>query len=202
MSSESKLSKCPNSLSLTADVEFQAAEKPAEGEAPSRPKFSIAAYSGAPVEVGGFFSPVILDLAGMKAARQKMPILRDHDSSRIVGMSEKVSIDAEGVNLSGVVTGDNSDATEVVSQAKNGFEWQASVGANIVRREFLEVGKKAVVNGREVSGPMIIARESLLRETSFVALGADHNTSAAVAAKKSELSQPLTLSQLHNRRNS
>lgn len=190
----------PNTLSLTGSVEIQAAKPAEEGKPASRPTFAIAAYSGAAVNVGGFFSPVILDLDGMKADRQKMPILRDHDASRIIGMSDKVSIDASGVTMTGIVTGDNAEAQEVVSQAKNGFEWQASVGADITRREFLEAGKKAVVNGREVTGPMVIARESLLRETSFVALGADRHTAASVAAKHTTLPQQMTLAQLHSKR--
>lgn len=175
----------PTTVNLVGTVEFVAAAAPKDGEPPARPRFAIAAYTGAPVNLGNFHYPVILDLSGMKMGRAKIPILRDHDPSRIVGMTDSDSIDASGVRLNGMVTGDNADGAEVVSQAKNGFEWQASVGANITRREFLEAGKKAQVNGREVQGPMIIARESLLLETSFVAIGADHQTSASVAATHS-----------------
>lgn len=197
-----KLADLPSNLKLTAPVEVQLADEPKEGESPSRPRFTIAAYSGAPIEVGGFFSPVILELSGMKADRQRMPVLRDHDPSRIVGISNKVDIDAQGVRLEGTVTGENPDATEVVSQARNGFDWQASIGADFVRREFLKPGEKAQVNGREVTGPMIIGRETLLRETSFVALGADHQTSAQVAATADTDPQKVTLAALHKGRQS
>lgn len=191
------------SLKFTAPLEFKSLDVEAkEGEAPKRPTFSILAYTGAPVEVG-FGMPVILELSGFKADRDRMPILRDHDAGRIVGMSTTAVVDEQGARLEGTVTGDSGDAAEVVSQAKNGFEWQASIGASIVRREFLKAGEKAVVNGREITGPMIIARESRWRETSFVALGADHQTSASVAASAAaDSARGLTLAALHNRRQS
>lgn len=164
-------------LRATLPIDIRAAE--AEGK---RPRFDIVGYTGAPVYLSNFYSPVIVDLAGLRAASQQIPALRGHDVDRIVGQTDAVKIDASGVRLEGAITGDNGDAQEVVSQAKNGFKWQASIGATIDRREFLDAGKRATVNGREVSGPMVIAREATLKEISFVALGADGQTSASVAA--------------------
>lgn len=179
--------KEPTSLRLGGTVEIAAAAAPAEGEAPKRPTFKISGYSGAVVRLANFYTPVIIDLAGLKTAKAKTPILRDHDAGRIVGQADQVDIDGQGVRLSGAITGDNADAQEVVSQAKNGFEWQASIGASIDRREFLDAGKTAKVNGREVTGPLLIARASTLVEVSFVAAGADSNTAAEVAASFSNL---------------
>ncbi len=171
--------KHPSKLSLTATaaIDFQAAD---DGT-PKRPTFKIHAYTGAVVNVGGFFTPVIVDLAGLKPSRPKLPILLDHDPSKPVGIAEP-TIDASGVYLSGTITGDDDDAQKIVTHAKNGFEWQASIGANIGREEFLKAGEKTTVNNREVTGPLLIARESSLVETSFVAIGADQATSASVAA--------------------
>lgn len=172
----------PSRITLAASVEILAA---APGDGPAkRPTFSIHGYTGAPVIIAGFYTPVIVDLSGLKAASQQIPVLRSHDGDRIVGQTESVKIGADGVRLTGVVTGDNADAQEVVSQARNTFKWQASIGADVVRREFLDAGKSATVNGRQVSGPMLIAREAVLREISFVALGADGATSATVTAKR------------------
>jgi len=134
------------------------------------------------MNVAGFYSPVIVDLAGLRASSQQMPALLGHDPSQIVGQTDAVKIGADGVDFSGIVTGDNAHAQEVVSQAKNGFRWQASIGASVDRREFLDAGKRATVNGREVAGPMVIAREATIFEISFVPIGADSQTSASVAA--------------------
>jgi lambda family phage portal protein len=177
----------PSSLSLqgTAVVEFQAAK---DGEPARRPTFTITGYTGAPMSVAGFYSPVVVDLAGLKASRERIPILLDHDASRIIGQGTP-TIDASGVQIVGTITGDDAHANSVVTHAKNGFEWQASIGASIVRQEFLKAGETAVVNGRDVSGPLLIARESRLQETSFVAIGADNQTSATVAASLPSASQ-------------
>lgn len=166
-------------INATGAVEIQAAK--GEGK---RPTFSITAYTGAPMLLAGFFSPVIIDLAGFKASREHMPVLFGHDDMRVVGQTDSTIIDDSGVRQIGTFTSDEADARMIVGNAKNGFEWQASVGASIVRQEFLKAGEKAVVNGREVVGPMLIAREARLHETSFVAIGADSQTTVNVAASK------------------
>lgn len=164
------------SLKFSAPVELTAAE-----ETGKKPTFSIVAYTGVPMNAGGFYSPVIVELSGVKTANASIPILLDHDPSQIVGQGE-AEVDTATIRVSGSVMGESDESKKIVALAKDGFKWQASIGASVTRREFLEAGKKAVVNGREVSGPLMIARESTLQEVSFVAIGADQSTSAAVAA--------------------
>lgn len=166
----------PDAFRFSAPVDLEA--KPAEGK---RPTFSIVAYTGVPMNAMGFYSPVIVELSGVKASREQIPILLDHDPTKIVGMGA-ATVDSSAVRIAGSVMGEDADAQKVTTLAKNGFQWQASIGATVTRREFVEAGKKAIVNGREVAGPIIIARESILNEVSFVAIGADQQTSAAVAA--------------------
>lgn len=149
-----------------------------------RPTFVITGYTGSVMSVSGFYTPIIVDLSGLKAGRDRIPVLLDHDPTRIIGQTDPdgITIDASGVRLTGTITGDDDDASKVVTHARNGFAWQASIGASIVRQESLKAGERAVVNGREVAGPLLIAREARLSETSFVAVGADSQTSVSVAA--------------------
>jgi phage head maturation protease len=170
----------PSTLTFTgsAVIEIEAA---ADGQPKKRPTFTITGYTGAVMNVTGFYSPVIVDLNGLKASRERLPILLNHDPDRVLGQGT-ATIDTSGVRLTGTITGDDEHAANVVTHSRNGFEWQASIGASIVRQEFLKAGEKAVVNGREVSGPLLIARESRLKETSIVAIGADDQTTATVAA--------------------
>jgi phage head maturation protease len=163
-------------ITAAAPVEIRAAE--GEGK---RPTFEIVGYTGAAMNVEGFYSPVIVELSGLVAERERIPILLGHDRERVIGQATP-TIDSGGVRLSGTITGDDDDARKVVTHAKNGFEWQASIGASVIRQEFVKAGEKAVVNGREVHGPILIAREARLYETSFVSVGADSQTSATVAA--------------------
>jgi phage head maturation protease len=169
-----------NRIDFTASVELTAA-----AGAGKRPTFKIHAYDGSPMTVASFYTPVIVDLAGLKAARSKLPILMNHDPEKPIGQADSITIDAKtGIDLAGTITGDDEAAQTIITHARNGFEWQASIGASIQRREFLEAGKTTTVNGRTVTGPLLIARAATLIETSFVSIGADSQSSVAIAAKK------------------
>lgn len=174
----------PASLKLAAVAPSDVLIEAAKGEG-KLPTFDILGYTGAVMSADGFFYPIIVDLTGLKSAGQEIPALFHHDSTRVVGQTQSVTVGSEGARFKGSLTGDNADVQEITTHAKNGFKWQASIGAWVERREFLEPGKTATVNGREVRGPLIIAREATVREISFVPLGADGQTSAAVAASSS-----------------
>ena len=111
------------------------------------------------------------------------PILRDHDLAKVVGHTDQIAINAGSITLTGVISGTGPDAEEVKATAKNGFPWQASIGAPATQMAFVDRGEKVTVNGRSFTGPIYVARKAVLREVSFVALGADDNTSARVAAQ-------------------
>lgn len=169
-------------ITCTAPAVITAAE--GEGKLPS---FSGVAYTGAPMVPDGWWNPVIIDLAGVQVPSQKRPALRQHDHQQIVGHTTAIKVDAStGINVEGVCSGQAEHVAKVVEPARNGFPWQMSIGANPIRTEFLEAGKQAKVNGRDVTGPMTISRETSLGEVSFVPLGADGDTSATVTASKSK----------------
>lgn len=166
-------------LTTAAPVEIKAAAS--EGATPS---FRIRAYTGAPMRLTGYPHPVTVDLQTFKAEAQSIPVLRGHDDDRVVGHTTSIVVGADGIEAAGVVSGSGADAAEIVANAKRGFAWQASIGAQPGQVDFVPVGKSATVNGRTVKGPHYIARSAELSEISFVARGADRNTSAAIAARK------------------
>lgn len=157
----------------------------AEGEATKLKKFTITAYTGAPMRVG-FGWPVVVDLAGMDVAGEQMPILKDHDPTQIVGHTDSVDKSVKRLKLTGVVSGVGEASQEVIALGANGFPWQASIGASIEQMEFVDKGESVNVNGRAITGPVYVARKSTLRETSFVAIGADAGTSGRIAAQPTE----------------
>ena len=71
-------------------------------------------------------------------------------------------------------------AAEAASISDQGGRWQASVGISIDAEsiEFLGAEDSATVNGRKVEGPCVVFRKTQLRETSFVPVGADQDTSS------------------------
>ncbi len=162
---------------------IQAADS--EGDQPKPKRFSMTAYTGGPMQVNSYGPPVIIDLSGIKA-KAPLPILRDHDMSRVVGHADEVTISDTSIKLAGVISGAGPDATEIQTSASNGFPWKASVGARPDKLEFVGEGVATKVNGKTFTGPLYVARKSTLGETSFVAIGADRKTTAKVAASAAQ----------------
>jgi hypothetical protein len=150
--------------------------------APSLPRFSMLAYTGIPMTVGGWRHPVVVDLAGMKIPNQRRPIRMGHDSDMGVGHTESVTVDGKNLTAVGVISRNTDAARDVASSGINGFPWQASIGASVLEHEHVPEGECATVNGSEVDGPVNVITKSVLCEISFVDLGADCNTSASVSA--------------------
>ena len=101
-------------------------------------RFSMTAYTGGKLLLAGFAFPVIVDLSGLKISAKSRPILRDHDSSRIVGHTETIEVNAGSIKLAGVISGANEHAREVTASGDNGFPWQSSIGAIAQRNVFVD----------------------------------------------------------------
>ncbi|MFV0442865.1 MAG: hypothetical protein ACK5Q5_04755 [Planctomycetaceae bacterium] len=166
-----------------SDFRLVAADSSTESEGTNRlRRFTMTAYTGGKLNLPNFLFPVVADLSGMRISAKSRPILRDHDLSRIVGHTDTIDIGAGSIRLTGVISAANAYAREVADSADNGFPWQASIGATAAKVSFVDERESVEVNGRRLTGPLYVARQSLLREISFVALGADDQTSARLAA--------------------
>ncbi len=159
------------------------AEESADGST-KLPTFDGIAYTGAPMTPSGWWGVIVVDLEGVIIPSQHRPVLRQHDEEQICGHTTLIEVGEEGIKVSGVFSGQAEHTSKVTDPAKNGFEWQLSVGAVPLRTEFIESGATTKVNGREVSGPITISRETELKEISFVPLGADDSTSVTVTASR------------------
>jgi hypothetical protein len=186
--SELDAESVPSSLRIVCDdassINLQAAEAAEEGK-PALRKFSMVAYTGGAMRLGGWPYPVVVDLAGMRVTRKSRPILKDHDRASIVGHTDDIMVGDSRLEVAGVISGVGNTAQEVIATSENGFPWQASLGANADKVVFIPEGKTANANNREFKGPIYIARKSTLGEVSFVALGADDDTEARIAAGQS-----------------
>ncbi|HRQ75583.1 MAG TPA: hypothetical protein PK098_06650 [Phycisphaerales bacterium] len=175
----------PKTLCLTAEapIEIEAAAQSTEGEPIKLPRFRMVAYTGGAMRLASWRFPVIVDLAGLAVPSQKRPIRFIHDPAAGVGHTDTIRIEGGQLIAKGVVSRDTPAAREVVASSKNGFPWQASIGASVEEFEFVKENQKVLVNGREHAGPLNVVRRSTLGEISFVDLGADGHTTVNVAAK-------------------
>ncbi len=176
-------------FNLTASsVQLDAAA--ADGQPDSLRRFTMTAYTGGPMQLTGWRYPVVVDLQGLEVGKQRRPILLDHsrDVDFVMGQTDSVAVMNGQLIVAGQVMGDSPKAKQVIALNDRGFAWQASIGARADQVEFVAEGKTAQVNGREVAGPINIARRAVLGEVSFVVLGADENTTAQIAASATRTS--------------
>lgn len=177
----------PQAFHFNASVELTAG---AEGKAR---RFRGVAYSGLPVTDHPYWGQVVFDLASTKA-EQRIPVLREHDPSKIVGHTEAVAIGAD-ITVDGVF--DQTDfSAEVATLSDAGFPWQMSVHINPGSIEEIKPGAQLSVNGHEVNGPAVVFKNARIREVSFCPVGADPNTSAVALSyfsKESNMPTPQEL---------
>lgn len=195
----------PDYLQLIAgvgSVELKAAAEGASG-ADALPKISMRVYTGGVITLGILFAsgryyvgPVVVDLTGMQLPGGFSPVLRDHDTGRVIGHGTP-SIVESVLSLDGVASGTGPDAQEFISTSRNKFPWQASMGALVLAAEDVEPGVEVQINGKTFTGPLLVARQTILKESSVVCLGADSGSAAQVAAslknKESEMDPKLVL---------
>ncbi len=158
-------------------------------------RFKMMAYTGA--EVPRAWGRAIFDVAGVEAGT-KLPILLDHDSTQRAGFADKITMGATGIELEGYISPSTAAGREVEQLSDEGFPWQASVQVIVGSWEELDAGDSANVNGREITGPVSIARQSRLLESSFLMAGADKDTFAvALAAQEIETMDPSAFEAAH-----
>jgi hypothetical protein len=178
-------------LELLAAFQIEAADAVAGDGKPALPRFRMVAYTGGPMRIAGWRYPVVVDLAGLAIPSQNRPIRFGHDATSGVGHTDVIRVDGGQLIATGVVSRDTAAAKEIVVSSKNGFPWQASIGAAVEEFEFVKESQKAIVNGRSFDGPVNVVRKATLGEISFVDLGADGNTSAQVAASAQDKENPI-----------
>jgi hypothetical protein len=173
-----------NAIKLDSGVEFIQA---AEGDSmPAGKKFRIVAYTGAPIRQGWSREPVVIDMAGMQLPAT-VPVVLGHDYSlgSILGQGRPF-IEAGQLIVEGEILAQNPNAEQVAALAAAGYQFQASVGADVRRHQKIDAECVTQVNGAAHVGPVRIVKASALREVSFVTLGADAATSVAIAAEADE----------------
>ena len=170
-----------NAIKLDSGVEFLQA---AEGDsAPAGKKFRIVAYTGAQIRQGWSREPVVIDMAAMELPAT-VPVVLGHDYSlgSILGQGRPF-IEAGQLIVEGEILADNENARQVMALAAAGYQFQASVGADVRRHQKIDAEGVTTVNGQAHVGPVRVVKASALRETSFVTLGADSATKVSIAAE-------------------
>ncbi|RLE16632.1 MAG: hypothetical protein DRJ50_14825, partial [Actinobacteria bacterium] len=172
----------PKSTEFLFSAKAEFIKGSAEGS--TRPRVYLLAYTGSPLRLANYDAPVVIDMASVSFASDRLPIVADHeygiDSIRLgYTTSQKIS---DVVEASGIITSQTREATQMVADAKDGIPFQVSVGAAPGNTYPVAKGRSVYLNGRSYDGPIIVAEDTVIRELSIVLLGADNQTVARIAA--------------------
>jgi len=189
--------RAAKSIQITAQAQIDIAAAAGEGQS-ALPRFKMVAYTGISMHLASWRDPVVIDLAGLNIPSQMRPIRFSHNPASGVGHTDAIRIEQGQLIASGIVSRGTEAAREIVASSKNGFPWQASVGASVEEFEFIRDGQKVIVNGREFAGPVNVVRKATLGEISFVDAGADENTSVKVAAKAADKENKMPIENTDN----
>lgn len=159
-------------LSHEGAVVFDAAERETGNIAPRQ--FSGVAHSGQVFSRYG--ERFIVDLSNIKF-REKTGVLLEHNPNEKVGVGT-LNIGEQGLMIHGSLL-NTEQAQHIAQTADDGFPWELSAHLQSERQEQVNSGD-VVVNGLTVSAPITVLRDCVVREVSFVAVGADAHTHAVV----------------------
>lgn len=166
----------PSMLTL-AEGTYEVPEQ--EGDKPVR--CAGVAYSGGSFRQWWSALPCYVDLSGMRMAEQ-VCLMYNHsyDPECRLGVIEAKN-DGKTLTIDGEFDTGNVLAQRIIRAGRK-FNWQLSIGAENVKVERVDDGTVETINGNTVNGPALVIRESILREVSIVAIGADAKTSMEIKA--------------------
>ena len=175
-------------LSIRAAVKFLTADAYGEGQeqsTPRIPRFSMIGYTGGIIRQAWSKEPIVIDLAGMTVP-SVIPIVFGHDYALESVLGQGTATVGGQLVIDGAILAQCEAAMQVVQLGDRGYQWQASVGADVDEQSLVAAGDTAQVNGQTFAGPVRIVTRSTLRECSFVTLGADAATAVTITAKAGE----------------
>lgn len=139
------------------------------------------AYSGGPIQQFWSAEPIYVDLAGLDI-RAQVPLLYSHtnDPAARLGIVNASVVNGQ-LTISGGIDPDVPACKGIIEAGKK-IPWQLSVGMTIAEAKELSKAEEMTVNGRDITGPAIVATKAQLQEVSLVAVGADSNTQLSILA--------------------
>lgn len=161
---------------LQAALDYQPAD-----DQNTLPRVEIIANVGNPMRLPGIPIPVVCVMGGGVFEQDVTPILLEHNNSRRLGHTTEQSL-TPVIKANGVLSCANDDVEKVKADAKNGFRFQASIGAVVDDGYILKPGQSATVNNKRLQGPLLVATKYRIREITLTAVGADGGTSVKIAA--------------------
>lgn len=139
------------------------------------------AYSGGTFRQVWYSRDMVVDLAGMEL-RSQIPLLLSHMNWPDCRLGVVTAVnDGKQLAVSGGIDLSDEQGRDIVEKGKK-YDWQLSIGADVIEAVDVPDGEERTVNGRVLKGPILLVTKSKLCEVSVVAVGADADTHLRIAA--------------------
>jgi hypothetical protein len=149
------------------------------------------AYSGGEMNQWWSMVPLVIDLQGMEIAPQ-IPLLLSHENHPLTRLGVvKARVEDGMLYIEGGIDTSTENGKAVVEQGKK-FDWQLSIGADILTSERMMDEEERTINGKSFKGGHLVVKKARLREVSVVAVGADMETHMQIAASFNATVHPKT----------
>jgi hypothetical protein len=127
---------------------------------------------------------IVIDLEGANV-RTPLTLLYGHDSRSEIGQASEVSVTNQVEIKSAVIYQVTEESKKVVQLAAKGFRWAWSLGTQPKWIDEIPPDVTVTVNGQQMQGPLMIARQSEIYESSITSIPVDGSTSAQVFSNDS-----------------
>lgn len=168
-------------FALESPFQFSAIEgEPSDVSVP----IELLARTGEPLD-HWYWGRIVHDFAGM-SHRDIIPIDYRHNADELVGYLDTFEIREGNLHLAGKLESIATDdrAAEIIAKGRRKIPYQSSIYFNQETAvfEWLPGDMTANINGRDVTGPLVIVREWELRGCAVTPYGADSGTAAKFSA--------------------
>lgn len=125
--------------------------------------------------------PIVNDFNGMKV-KKSIPLDWSHDERDSIGYINKFDTSTGELVCSGAITADDEQGALLIAKMRANVPYEASIEYwdEDTLFEFVEAGYSAMVNNREIPGPVLVAREWTLKAVAICKFGRDPDTSSSL----------------------
>ena len=163
-----------------------------ESQSGTRPFQNVLAMSGCPLNhwwLGDF----IIDLETLSYHKERFTLDLEHDPNQFIGYAENFRVTPEGLVCDGaIVEGEKTDWLIKNIDLGTPFEMSLTIETEAGDIETLSKGETAMVNGREVTGPIDIYRNVPLRALAVCECGHDMFTYFTLLKKNFDMKNTKT----------
>jgi hypothetical protein len=142
-------------------------------------KIRLTLYDGSVVK-HWYWGNLGFDLSGISLAKDRIPLLAEHDIQTRIGFSTKANFDGEFILEGELLSSQVAQAFR--RDAAGGFPFEASLrfDPNKSVFEFVAEGRSVQVNGHQLQGPGTLFKKTVIMEGSICVFGALANTRTSV----------------------